>query len=72
MAERARSLRKNLSKSKAANKPISNQLPSSTVQEVDRPIPGKLGPPELSKEKKNQMMERMISARQNLQKNGLS
>ena len=34
----------------------------------DRPIPGKLGPPELSKEKKNQMMERMISARQNLQK----
>ena len=34
-AERARSLRKNLSKSKAANKPISNQLPSSTVQEVD-------------------------------------
>ena len=37
----------------------------------DRPIPGKLGPPELSKEKKNQMMERMISARQNLQKNGL-
>lgn len=38
----------------------------------DQPIPGKLGPPELSKEKKNQMMERMISARQNLQKNGLS
>ena len=24
----------------------------------DRPIPGKLGPPELSKEKKNQMMEK--------------
>ena len=37
MAERARSLRKNLSKSKATSKPISNNSsqPSSTVQDVD-------------------------------------
>lgn len=37
MAERARCLRKNLSKSKAASKPISNNSsqPSSTVQDVD-------------------------------------